>query len=45
MLDRAETDPARLESDDTSVERPAPPARSKKNFSVKPADDAQLNLL
>jgi len=45
VLDRAKMILARLESDDTSVELPAPQARPKKKISVKPADDAQLNLL
>jgi DNA mismatch repair protein MutS len=45
VLDRAKTILARLESDDTSVELPAPQARPKKKISVKPPDDAQLNLL
>jgi DNA mismatch repair protein MutS len=45
VLDRAKTILARLESDDTSVELPAPQARPRKKISVKPADDAQLHLL
>jgi len=45
VIDRAKTILAKLESDDTSVELPAPTARPKKKISVKPTDDAQLNLL
>jgi DNA mismatch repair ATPase MutS len=45
VLERAKAILARLESDDTSVELPAPQARPKKKNSVKPSDDAQLNLL
>ncbi|HTB80710.1 MAG TPA: DNA mismatch repair protein MutS [Opitutaceae bacterium] len=45
VIDRAKTILARLESDDVSVELPAPQARPKKKISVKAADDAQFNLL
>jgi DNA mismatch repair protein MutS len=45
VIDRAKTILAKLESDDASVELPAPTARPKKKISVKPADDAQLSLL
>jgi DNA mismatch repair protein MutS len=42
VIDRAK---AKLESDDTTVELPAPQAKPKKKLTVKPADDTQLNLL
>ncbi len=46
VIDRAKTILAKLESDDTSVELPAPQARPKKKISIKAADDdAQLSLL
>ena len=45
VIDRAKTILAKLESDDTSVELPAPTARPKKKISIKLSDDAQLNLL
>ena len=45
VIDRAKTILAKLESDDTSVELPAPQAKPKKKISVKPADDSQLSLL
>ncbi|MDO8544601.1 MAG: DNA mismatch repair protein MutS [Opitutaceae bacterium] len=45
VIDRAKTILAKLESDDTSVELPAPQAKPKKKITVKPPDDAQLNLL
>ncbi|MBI5380274.1 MAG: DNA mismatch repair protein MutS [Opitutae bacterium] len=45
VIDRAKTILTKLESDDTSVELPAPKAQPKKRLTVKPADDHQLNLL
>jgi len=45
VIDRAKTILAKLESDDTTVVLPAPQAKPKKRLTVKPADDAQLNLL
>ena len=45
VIDRAKTILAKLESDDTSVELPAPKVQPKKKISVKPTDDAQLTLL
>jgi DNA mismatch repair protein MutS len=45
VIDRAKTILAKLESDDTSVELPAPTVRPKKKISIKPTDNAQLNLL
>jgi len=45
VIDRAKTILAKLETDDTAVELPAPKAQPKKKISVKPADDAQLSLL
>jgi DNA mismatch repair protein MutS len=45
VIERAKILLAKLESDDTSVEVPAPQARPKKKISIRPADDAQLNLL
>ena len=45
VIDRAKTLLAKLESDDTAVELPAPAARPKKKISVRAPDDPQLNLL
>jgi DNA mismatch repair protein MutS len=45
VIDRAKTILAKLESDDATVELPAPQAKPKKKLTIKPADDAQLNLL
>ncbi|HEY0945940.1 MAG TPA: DNA mismatch repair protein MutS [Opitutaceae bacterium] len=45
VIDRAKVILAKLESDDTTVELPAPQAKPKKKISVKAADDAQLSLL
>ena len=45
VIDRAKTILAKLESDDTTVELPAPKVQPKKKISVKPVDDAQLSLL
>ena len=45
VIDRAKTILAKLESEDTSVELSAPKVQPKKKISVKPSDDAQLNLL
>ncbi len=45
VIDRAKTILTKLESDDTSVELAAPKARPRKKITVKPDDDAQLNLL
>ncbi|MFT3870015.1 MAG: DNA mismatch repair protein MutS [Nibricoccus sp.] len=45
VIDRAKTILAKLESDDTAVELPAPKAAPKKKISVKPVDDSQLSLL
>jgi len=45
VIDRAKTILAKLESDDTTVELPAPQAKPKKKLTVKPADDTQMNLL
>ncbi|HWA10831.1 MAG TPA: DNA mismatch repair protein MutS [Opitutaceae bacterium] len=45
VIDRAKTILARLESDDPSVDLPAPEARPKKKITVAPVDDSQLNLL
>jgi DNA mismatch repair protein MutS len=45
VIDRAKVILARLESDDTTVELPAPQAKPKKKITVRPVDDAQMNLL
>jgi DNA mismatch repair protein MutS len=45
VIDRAKTILAQLESDDVSVQLPAPQAKPKKRITVAPADDAQLSLL
>jgi len=45
VIDRAKTILAKLESDDSSVELPAPQVKPKKKISVKPDDTAQLDLL
>ncbi|MFT3781767.1 MAG: DNA mismatch repair protein MutS [Nibricoccus sp.] len=45
VIDRAKTILAKLESDDTAVELPAPKASPKKKISVKQTDDSQLTLL
>jgi DNA mismatch repair protein MutS len=45
VIERAKVLLAKLESDDTSVDLPAPQARPKKKITVRPPDDAQLNLL
>jgi len=45
VIDRAKTILAKLESDDTSVELPAPQPKPKKKISVKTVDEAQLSLL
>jgi DNA mismatch repair protein MutS len=45
VIDRAKSILGKLESDDTSVELSAPQAKPRKKISVKPGDDAQMNLL
>jgi DNA mismatch repair protein MutS len=45
VIDRAKTILAKLESDDASVELPAPKAKPKKKITVTPTDDSQLSLL
>ncbi|HEX2101359.1 MAG TPA: DNA mismatch repair protein MutS [Candidatus Synoicihabitans sp.] len=45
VIDRAKVLLAKLESDDTSVDLPAPAARPKKKITVRPTDDSQLSLL
>ncbi len=45
VIERAKVILAKLESDDSSVDLPAPQARPKKKITVTPTDDAQLNLL
>ncbi len=45
VIDRAKSILGKLESDDTSIELSAPQAKPRKKITVKPADDAQLNLL
>ena len=45
VIDRAKTILAKLESDDSSVELPAPKVQPKKKISVKAVDDSQLSLL
>jgi DNA mismatch repair protein MutS len=45
VIDRAKTLLAKLESDDTAVDLPAPAARPKKKISVRNPEDPQLNLL
>jgi len=45
VIDRAKTILAKLESDDTSIELSTPKAQPRKKISVKPTDDAQMNLL
>jgi DNA mismatch repair protein MutS len=45
VIDRAKTILAKLESDDASVELPAPAAKPRKKITVMAVDDAQLSLL
>jgi DNA mismatch repair protein MutS len=47
VIDRAKTILAKLESDDTDIDlvAPTPRAKPKKKITIKPANDAQLDLL
>ncbi len=45
VIERAKTILTKLETDDSTVELPAPKSAPRKKISVKPVDDSQLSLL